>query len=69
MANDPAILPVVDVDRPRAVRIIRSIHPPIDLFEDIAAPADWPSLVSAEMKTTPRPMETIGNLASRRNAA
>ncbi|EKF19330.1 RES family NAD+ phosphorylase [Nitratireductor pacificus] len=45
-----------------AVRIIRSIFPPIDLFEDIADPADWPLLISAEQKTNPRIMETIGNL-------
>ena len=62
MVTDPATIAVVDVDWPRAVRIIRSIHPQIDLFEDIADPADWPLLVSAEMKTNPRLMETIGNL-------
>ncbi len=45
-----------------AVRIIRSIHPPIDLFEDIADPRDWPLLISAEQKTNPRLMETIGRL-------
>jgi hypothetical protein len=45
-----------------AVRIIRSLHPPIDLFEDIADPADWALLISAEQKTNPRLMETIGNL-------
>ena len=45
-----------------AVRIIRSVFPPIDLFEDIADPADWPLLISAEQKTNPRLMETIGNL-------
>ena len=45
-----------------AVRIIRSLFPPIDLFEDIADPADWPLLLSAEQKTNPRVMETIGNL-------
>jgi hypothetical protein len=45
-----------------AVRIIRSLFPPIDLFEDIADPADWPLLISAEQKTNPRLMETIGNL-------
>ena len=44
-----------------AVRIVRSIHPPIDLFEDIAHPADWPLLVSAEQKTNPRLMESVGN--------
>jgi hypothetical protein len=46
----------------RAVRIIRSLHPPIDLFEDIADPADWPLLMSGEQKTNPRLMETLGNL-------
>jgi hypothetical protein len=45
-----------------ARRIIRSLHPPIDLFEDIADPADWPLLISAEQKTNPRLMQTIGNL-------
>lgn len=44
------------------VRIIRSAFPPIDLFEDIADPADWPLLISAEQKTNPRIMMTIGNL-------
>ena len=54
--------PVVPVACSAAVRIIRSAFPPIDLFEDIADPADWPLLISAEMKTNPRLMETIGNL-------
>lgn len=44
-------------------RIIRSLYPPIDLFEDIADPADWELLAAAEAKTNPRIMETIGNLA------
>ena len=61
---------VAQVEWPGAVRIIRSAFPPIDLFEDIADPADWPLLILAEMKTNPRLMETIGNLdlvpASRR---
>ncbi len=42
------------------VRIIRSVFPPIDLFEDIAEPEDWPLLIAAEQKTNPRLMETIG---------
>lgn len=54
--------PVAQVTWPGAVRIIRSAFPPIDLFEDIADPADWPLLLLAEMKTNPRLMETIGNL-------
>ncbi len=54
--------PVAALRWPAAVRIIRSAFPPIDLFEDIADPADWPLLINAEMKTNPRLMETIGNL-------
>jgi hypothetical protein len=48
---DPGVVPDARIEWPKAVRIIRSIFPPIDLFEDIADPADWPLLVSAEMKT------------------
>lgn len=59
---DPAGVPVSDIEWRGAVRIIRSIFPPIDLFEDIADPADWPLLIAAEQKTNPRLMETIGNL-------
>jgi RES domain len=59
---DPASLPVSSVMWEGAVRIVRSIYPPIDLFEDIADPADWPLLISAEQKTNPRLMENIGNL-------
>ena len=59
---DPDTVPVSTIEWQDAVRIIRSIHPPIDLFEDIADPADWPLLISAEQKTNPRLMENIGNL-------
>ncbi|SMC98335.1 RES family NAD+ phosphorylase [Rhizobium sp. RU36D] len=57
-----AALPVSQVRWAGAVRIIRSLYPPIDLFEDIADPADWPLLIAAEQKTNPRLMETIGNI-------
>lgn len=55
--------PVRRVVWPRSVRIIRSIHPPIDLFEDIADPADWEALTSAEAKLNPRIRDGIGDLA------
>jgi hypothetical protein len=55
-------IPVSRVEWKGAVRIIRSAFPPIDLFEDIADPADWPLLISAEQKTNPRIMTTVGNL-------
>lgn len=47
----------------RTVRIIRSLHPPIDLFEDIADPADWEALASAEAKFNPRLRDSIGDIA------
>ncbi|MEI7710013.1 MAG: RES family NAD+ phosphorylase [Rhodospirillales bacterium] len=53
-------------------RIIRTVYPPIDLFEDIAPPGDWELLVSAEAKTNPRLLDAVGNLGlvpvSRRTA-
>ena len=58
----PDDIPVSRIAWTGAVRIIRSAFPPIDLFEDIADPADWPLLISAEQKTNPRIMATIGNL-------
>jgi len=57
-----AVPPVNRVEWEGAVRIIRSIYPPIDLFEDIADPADWPILISAEQKTNPRIMMAVGNI-------
>jgi RES domain len=59
---DTAALPLSSVTWESAVRIVRSIYPPIDLFEDISDPADWPLLISAEQKTNPRLMEQFGNL-------
>ena len=57
------IVPARRVAWPRTSRIIRSIHPPIDLFEDIADPADWEALASAEAKFNPRIRDSIGDLA------
>jgi len=55
-------VPVTRVQWSRAFRIIRTIYPPIDLFEDIADPADWEALASAESKTNPRVWEHLGRL-------
>jgi len=55
--------PVRRVIWPRSARIIRSIYPPIDLCEDIADPADWEALASAEAKFNPRIRGSIGDLA------
>ena len=44
----------------KTYRIVRSIYPPIDLFEDIADPGDWELLAAAEAKTNPRVRDQIG---------
>lgn len=59
----PSGVPIRKVTWPRTCRIIRSIYPPIDLFEDIADPADWEAIGSAEAKTNPRIQPDFGNLA------
>ncbi len=53
-------VPVSRVRWQNARRVIRSSFPPIDLFEDIAPPEDWPVLIAAEEKTNPRLMATLG---------
>jgi len=57
-----ADIPISSISWKGPVRIIRSSFPPIDLFEDIADPEDWALLISAEQKTNPRLMASIGNL-------
>lgn len=47
---------------PSYTRLINSTFPPIDLFEDIADPADWALLAAAEARTNPRLAASIGNL-------
>ncbi len=56
-------VPIRRVIWPRSARIIRSIYPPIDLFEDIADPADWEALASAVAKFNPRIRDSIGDLS------
>ena len=43
-------------------RIIRTIYPPVHLFEDIADAADWELIAQAEARTNPRIHDEIGNL-------
>ncbi|MXP27082.1 RES domain-containing protein [Altererythrobacter indicus] len=59
---DIATIHTIHVEWTRAFRLIRSIHPPIDLFEDLADPRDWEALASIESKTNPRIAESIGRL-------
>lgn len=56
-------LPKVRVNWLKTYRIIRSIFPPIDLFEDISAPEDWEAIASAEAKLNPRSQPNHGDLA------
>lgn len=56
------VIPIARVTWDASYRIIRTNHPPIDLFEDIADPHDWEALASAESKTNPRIWDHIGHL-------
>lgn len=56
------LAPAVQLNWPRTYRLINSAYPPIDVFEDIAGPADWLLLSNAETKTNPRVADTIGQL-------
>lgn len=53
---------IADVDWSVSHRLIRTIYPPVWLFEDIADPADWELVASAEAKTNPRVRDAIGDL-------
>lgn len=55
--------PITKIDWPASCRIIRTIYPPVWLFEDIADPADWDLIASAEAKTNPRVRDQIGDLS------
>ncbi len=46
----------------RSYRIIKTVYPPVDLFEDVADPADWDLLVNAEAKLNPRVRDEVGDL-------
>src|SRR5277367_2351427 len=54
--------PVCDIDWLICHRIIRTIYPPVWLFEDIADPADWDLIASGEAKTNPRVRDQVGDL-------
>ncbi len=51
---------IIGVRWPRTFRLIRAIYPPVDLFEDIAEPADWELIAAAEAKTDPRVRDEVG---------
>lgn len=47
----------------KTCRLIRSIYPPINLFEDVADPKDWELIAAAEAKTNPRVRDDIGSIS------
>ncbi|MCC5867150.1 MAG: RES family NAD+ phosphorylase [Gammaproteobacteria bacterium] len=47
----------------RAIRIIPSHFPPIDLFEEVADPADLEAVHAVEALTNPRLLDQVGELA------
>ncbi len=47
---------------PRAIRIIPSHFPPIDLFEEVADPADLDAVHAVEAMTNPRLRDQVGEL-------
>ncbi len=55
--------PVAAVAWDRSCRIIRTIYPPVSLFEDIADPADWEAIAALEAATNPRLRDQLGSLA------
>ena len=57
------IPPLRRVSWRQTYRLVRSIYPPIDLFEDIADPADWELIANAESKTNPRVREQLGAIS------
>lgn len=50
---------LVDINWPKTFRLIPSIYPPIDLFEDLVDPSDYEVLCEIEMRTNPRLKETM----------
>lgn len=52
--------PISHVTWEKTYRIIRSRLSSIDLFEDIADPADWEAILSAESKTNPVMAKSVG---------
>jgi RES domain len=46
-----------------AYRIINSRYPPVDIFEHVADPSDWDTLLRIEELTNPRVREVCGEIA------
>ena len=44
-------------------RLVLSHYPLVDLFEDVADPADWEALARAQARTNPRVLDLVGDLS------
>lgn len=60
--TDAAAAPVRRAVWPHYTRLIASAYPPIDIFEDIADPADWDLVELATERTNARSSESVGKL-------
>lgn len=55
--------PLAKVRWKRAHRIVKSVWPPIDLFERVAEPADWDALMALEGLSNPRLRQEVGEIS------
>ena len=55
---------LVRVDWQKYFRIIRTIYPPIDLFEDVSFPVDRDSIIESKTGKDPAYMKSFGNLSN-----
>ncbi|HET9985193.1 MAG TPA: RES family NAD+ phosphorylase [Longimicrobiales bacterium] len=59
----PAEVPGTDLRWRRSVRLVPTRFPPVDIFERIASPADWESLIELESLTNARLLDEVGQLS------
>jgi hypothetical protein len=62
-ARDPGDVPVRAVHWRRCVRLVPTRFPPVDVFERVAPPADWESLIELESLTNPRLQDEAGRIS------
>ncbi len=60
MASDP---PVRRVRWKESYRVVNARFPPVDVFERVADPGDWESLIELEMLTNPRVRQEVGEVS------
>ena len=58
-----ARVPVRRIRWAQSYRVVSTRFPPIDVFERIADPGDWESLIALEMLTNPRVRDQVGEIS------